>query len=509
MRRRLFVLSAVALLLAAGPALAAAPDRLTLKRSGRWLTDSEGRVVVMHGVDIVKKVTPYYPYLFGAKDAEFLANEGFTAARIGFIWAGAEPAPGFYDNGYIEHVLGLNDLLARYGIRTLIDMHQDSWGTQGQGPASALCAQGDICNLASGDGAPGWATLGTSTDADFEAFWNNDPDARGTGIQTRFVDLWSHIVPMLDQSAAGANVIGLDPFNEPYPGAGYSKPCGDFDPCPTFERTQLDAFYVRVITAMRAAGYTHVIWPEGVADSGAAEPSLPAFTDPQVAFNWHYYCTASQLLPDQDGVISLSYCSKPDAAALAKLDTYAATLNAPWMVSEFGGNDADAEYAHEIDLMDSRFLTWTYWMYYNATLDPANAPGQGLLINDDRPGSVANVKAAKLKALVVPYAQAIAGTPGTYAFNRTTRTMSLTLAARPVPGVKLAKHAETQIFVPQLVYPTGYTVTVSGARVTSSPTSPWVELATLRGAKRVSVTIVPASGSTTLLPSQTGAIPSA
>jgi hypothetical protein len=80
--------------------------------------------------------------------------------------------------------------------------------------------------------------------------------------------------------------------------------------------------------------------------------------------------------------------------------------------------------------------------------------------------------------------------------------MTLTYTTQAVPGARLAHTAETQIFVPQLDYPTGYEVDVTGAHSTSSPTSPWVELAANPGARKVAVTITPRTGSSTELPSQ-------
>jgi endoglycosylceramidase len=464
------------------------PVTSALVRTGRWITDARGRVVVLHGVNIVKKWAPYYPSRFGAQDAAFLANEGFTAARIGFIWAGTEPQPGVYHDAYVHEIADFNDLLGRYGIRTLIDFHQDGWG-----PSAGY-----------GDGAPAWASLGITTDQDFEDFWDNAKAANGVGIQAAFVDMWRHVVPILDASPGARNILGFDPFNEPYPGSGYPYPCADFSPCPAFEEGALATFYRQVIAAIRSTGDKHLIFPEGVAQNAQQQPSLPAFSDPQSAFNWHFYCGASQVLPDQSGLVTPAYCSSPDASAFKNMDAYTGRLGLPWILSEFGANDADAEYADEVDLMDARFLSWMYWMYYGY---PPDAPVESLLINSYEPGSASNAKQPKLDALVVPYPQAIAGTPESYAFDRSTDTMTMTYSTRAVPGARLARGALTQIFVPRRHYPTGYRVHVSGARVVSGPTAPWVELVASQGAQAVAVKIVPRTGSRTELPSQTGLVP--
>jgi endoglycosylceramidase len=446
-----------------------------VSQQGRWLVDSQGRAEVLHGVNIITKVAPGYPERFGAADAQFLADEGFTTARIGFIWSFAEPQPGVYDDAYIDHILDLNALLASHGIHTLIDVHQDLWGG----------------GLVLGDGAPTWASLGSTIGQDFEAFWNDEPGPGGVGIQTRFVDLWTHLASRIGASPAAGNLLGIDPFNEPQAGDGYSS-CSLFQPCPAFEQTQLHQFYERLIAAVRDAGYGGVVFPEGVPGSDSQVPALPAFADAQVAVNAHYYCAASQFLPDLIGLISVPYCKNPDETAFDNLDAYGAQLNAASVVSEFGANDADAEYAHQVDLMGSRFLSWMYWMYYSSPLEPGNFLTQGLLRNDLQPGSEQNAKALKLDALAVPYAQAIAGTPQSSAFDRTSKVMTLTYATQAVPGATLDPSAATRIFVPQRDYPAGYTVNVTGAQVTSPAGSTQLELVNDPQAQQVTVTISPA-----------------
>jgi endoglycosylceramidase len=454
---------------------------------GKWMVDSQGRVVVMHGFDVVRKSTPYYPSGFGAADAKFLAGEGVSTARIGFIWAGVEPQPGVYDDVYIHHVIAFARLLEHYGIHPLVDFHQDGYGTSDITP-EAECSAHSLCWIGSGDGAPKWAQLGTSSDSDFQHFWDNDPASDGVGIQTHLIKAWKHVAVILDRSRASAGLLGLDPLNEPYPGTGYAAPCGDFSPCPAFEQTQLYDFYNRVIAALRSAGDEHVIFPEGIAQNAQAEPSLPAFGDPQTGFNWHYYCTESQLIPDATGVVSGQFCPSTDASAHANILKYTSALGVPWLVSEFGGNDADAEYANEVDWMDGNFLSWMEWMYYQAATDAANLPGQGLLTVDSLGGSEANANQDKLNALIVPYAQAIAGTPESYSFDRSSKTMTLSYLAQPVPGAELASDALTRIFVPSRQYPLGYQLTVKNGHEETA-NGQWVQVAADQPGEEVKVTI--------------------
>ena len=76
-------------------------------------------------------------------------------------------------------MIGFNNLLARYGIRTLIDFHQDAWSQPGPVATGRL---------------PG-PTLGSNFLGDFQDFWDNDPAPDGVGIQTHFVNAWRHVVP--------------------------------------------------------------------------------------------------------------------------------------------------------------------------------------------------------------------------------------------------------------------------------------------------------------------------
>src|SRR6188472_1614883 len=75
-----------------------------LQNSGRWITDDNGRVVILHGLNIVYKRPPYQPAAigFGGDDARFLAENGFNTIRLGLIYKRVEPRPGSYRRAYID-----------------------------------------------------------------------------------------------------------------------------------------------------------------------------------------------------------------------------------------------------------------------------------------------------------------------------------------------------------------------------------------------------------------------
>src|SRR5918998_2857339 len=98
------VVVVLALLALASPAVAA--PALPLGHAGRWVTDAQGRVVVLHGHNMVYKRPPYTPARtgFGDDDAAFLAAEGYNNVRVGVIYGAVEPVPGVYDEAYLDSI---------------------------------------------------------------------------------------------------------------------------------------------------------------------------------------------------------------------------------------------------------------------------------------------------------------------------------------------------------------------------------------------------------------------
>ncbi|MCA1726728.1 MAG: endoglycoceramidase, partial [Actinobacteria bacterium] len=127
MRSRVALAASVAFVLVAGmpgaeaarPKVPPAPDRpldrrtLPLSHEGRWITDRYGRVVIMHGVNMVAKLPPYDPGKMGFSDddAAFLAREGFNTVRLGLIYKGLEPTRGRYDDAYLARITALARML--------------------------------------------------------------------------------------------------------------------------------------------------------------------------------------------------------------------------------------------------------------------------------------------------------------------------------------------------------------------------------------------------------------
>ena len=186
---------------------------------GPYLYDRSGRVVILHGVDAVYKHAPFelypapgQPWNFSAADASLMARLGFNVVRLGMTWSGLEPGtakandPAICGRGastnphqfsravitrYLNHLNQTVDLLGRFHIYTILDMHQDVYNQlfDGEGaPAWAVCTNG----LPNVDRPGRWSLqYGTAaTDAAFRNFWNND--VRGN-LQGQYDLVWADV----------------------------------------------------------------------------------------------------------------------------------------------------------------------------------------------------------------------------------------------------------------------------------------------------------------------------
>jgi hypothetical protein len=101
-----------------------------------------------------------------------------------------------------------------------------------------------------------------------------------------------------------------------------------------------------------------------------------------------------------------------------------------------------------------------------------------------KPPEGANVFEEKLRALVRPYPQVVAGTPTAWEFDPASKVFTLRYAGRP---------GTTEVFVPELHFPDGYAVEVKGATVRSPVRSRLLMLRTA-GTGEVTVTVKPGKG---------------
>lgn len=248
-------------------ALHAEPDIV----AGGAIVDELNREVLLRGVNVNAHVEYWesneFPtvFPFSEEDAELMATFGWNTVRLLLSWSLVEPAPGAYDEAYLDRVESTVEILARNGIYTIIDLHQDAWN------ATLAASDNDVCpeNMKPAlgwDGAPGWATLddgqlrctfgdiresSPAVRAAWVAFWQDSPGPDGIGVRTRYAEMLGHIS---ERFASHASVAGYDIMNEP----------NAFDPT---EQTGLAALYEEAMRAIRAGetrakGFSHLVFFE-------------------------------------------------------------------------------------------------------------------------------------------------------------------------------------------------------------------------------------------------------
>lgn len=497
---------------------------------GPFLRDAYGRAVILHGVDAVYKKTPYELYAapgkawnFTAADAKAIASLGFDVVRLGILWQGIEPgtlpantpsictpgSPGrahqwnqSVADAYLAKVRQTVDLLGRYGIFTLLDMHQDVYNQAfaGEGaPNWAVCTDGlpptNTGNWQANYGEPAVA-------AAYSHFWNNDVVGN---LQGNFDRAWRTVAKQFD---GNSHVLGYDLFNEPFSSVAALSPPGTaaFD-------ALLECFYTGTAHPGSLSGsLVPLVCPPTDPRQGvipmirSVDPNHPIFYEPDVSSDWgnadwigpmpyrhlvlnfHDYCISGQVVSPLQNASPVcptleqqTFTSQATARSLA---SDPANPGGPaWFMSEFGAEPAGTDLANMVALADRNLAGWAYWQwkFYN---DPTGNPVEGLASTSPSTGAPV-VDPARAAILSEPYAQAVAGTPMSMGYDPTTDAFHLTYRVDP------QIHQPTVVFVPVGVhYASGYCATAQGARITSGADASHLTLQAVPTAATVTLTIV-------------------
>jgi endoglycosylceramidase len=483
----LLALALAALVPAVGPAAAdsraarAAPPAGPLGHSGRFLTDSVGQVVILHGLNMVSKVAPYEPQAagFGRAAARSLAADGFDVVRLGVLYSAVEPEPGVFSAAYVASIKRTVAVLASQGVYSLVDFHQDQLATGfgGEGfPAWSVETDGLAVTPFP---FPSGYTSSAALAAAFDNLWTDQPGRGGVGLQERYAAAWRYVAARF---AGDPWVLGYDLFNEPWPASGTDA--------------ELGAFYAKVIAAIRTVDRRHLVFYEPfVLFNFGQQTTLPHFSDPDLGMSFHDYCPA-------DAATEPTECAADEARPVANALARAAATGDALVETEFGATDDLADLARVEGIADAHGISWIEWAYCGCDDPTGSVPPsiEGLVADPARPAAGANVDAAKLAVLSEPYPRLTAGTPRRYSFDHATRAMRYTYSVTSPAGRRFGPGSCTAIVVPRAQYPTGYSVEATGARVTSGPDAGVLTLAERTGEpSTVSVEIHPASSGHTAL----------
>jgi len=491
---------------------------------GPYLFDSRGRIVFFHGVDAVYKYAPYElypdpkkPWNFSAADASLMARLGFNVVRLGMTWKGLEPgtapandpaicgagAPGNPHqlnravlDRYMANLTKTVDLLGRFHIYTILDMHQDVYNGifEGEGaPDWAVCTNG----VQSTD-PPGRWSLEYGTRAAgiaFSHFWHNN--VRGD-LQGQYDQVWADVAHAFTDNHW---VLGYDPFNEPFSTSLIRLGDAHFD-------AQLECFYTGtahigspshgarplhcpkddpaqgVVPTIERNDPTHLIFDE---PDNYASRGLPTYLGsmdfPNLVYNVHVYCGARSPVTGNPTDVDACADQEEHALAVRQSDLPAMASSAQpggpaWMVTEFGASSDPHLLSSLTTALAARQVSWIYWAwkYYG---DPTGSADESLLMADGRLRSTAYV-------LSQVYPQAVAGTPLRFSFTPQTDVFDMAY----VPNHRV--RAPTLVFVPtQVHYRHGYCARTTGASVTSAQGSDLLQVRNDRNGSRVTVEVTP------------------
>jgi endoglycosylceramidase len=479
-------------------ASASAAPTTPLGHEGRWITDADGRVVTLHGVNMVSKRPPYLPAAagFDAPDADFLVEHGFNTVRIGLIYKGIEPNPGVYDEAYLDGIAATESLLAQRGIFSQLDFHQDLYNERFQGEGWPDWAVQD-------DGLPALPQLGfpnnyfgmLALSRAFDHFWANDPGPGGVGLQDRYAAAFRRVA---ERFASAQHTIGYDLMNEPWPGTPWLT-CANPLGCPLFDTLTLAPFHQKVIARIREVEPQKLIWYEPqVLFNFGSDTHHPATGDPATGFSFHVYCLPGALMiPGLDGIA----CETLDELVMDNADAQAQQTGDPLLLSEFGATDDLNVIRRNVEGAERHMISWQYWHYCECDDPTTQASGgtQSLVIDANQPPAGSNVKEAKLDVLARPYPQVVAGTPQGYDFVEGDKRFDLGLtttgpggnAFAPAGGgsVVPASTPQTEVFIPARHYPGGYEADVDGGGIASDPGARVLRVAACPGRGTVEVAV--------------------
>lgn len=459
-------------------AATSAPSTPRLGHAGRWIIDPTGRVVIVHGFGMVYKVPPYYPSAagFGADDAAFLKRMGFNVVRVGIIWKAVEPRPGVYDGRYLEHIAATVRTLARDGIFSLLDFHQDMYNERFQGEGAPDWAVQDDGLANPKNGFPANYLTNPALQRAEDHFWANSPGPGGVGLQDRYAAAWRHVARMF---RAVTGVLGYELLNEPSAGTQFST-CLAPTGCPAFD-AELTAFDRRVAGAIRTVDrHTLIFYEPDVGFDFGVVTHVGALDRGPAGFAFHDYCLAA----------SPNGCAS-EPRGLANALGHVAQTHEALLMTEWGSSPYRGDLARMASLADRYMVPWTEWAYCPCH-DPTGPTPDPLVLNPAKAPVGANVGQLALHVLVEPYPQLIAGTPLSWAYTRQTRTFELRYStSKASGGGRFAAGAVTEIATPRLIYGRPYAVHVRGGAVISPRGAPVLEIAACPGARTISVQVLP------------------
>jgi endoglycosylceramidase len=457
-----------------------------LGHRGRWLIDRGGRVVILHGINMMNKLPPYDARALGfdGDDVDFLARSGFNSVRLGFDFGAFMPAPGVFNMAYLHAVDRTVRLLASRGIFTLLSSDLNCYSSKfgGQGLPNWMARDDGIPSL-----EEGFPACYTSPDIGmaraFDHFWADDLGPGGLALQQWNAAGWQRVAAFF---AHRRYMLGYDLFNEPTRGLSSTSSCTGA----CFEDA-VTQYYRRVVGAIRRSDRHTLIWVEPqILFDGGIQTHLGNINDRGIGFAYHNYCpfTADYFATGQE--TTDQECKPTEQQVIDNAEAYARRTGAATLEDEWGATNDISLLKRNTDLGDHNMTSWDYWAYWDQDRSGAR-PQEGIIYSLSQPPTGSNVKWDKVRALVRAYPSAVAGTPTSFGYDRTSGVFHLSYRTIAVGGRHVRNRA-TVIVLPKLDYPSGYRVLrLRGAQIVSRRGAVRLVIINKRHASNVSISVGP------------------
>ncbi|GAB3679148.1 hypothetical protein GCM10027589_49390 [Actinocorallia lasiicapitis] len=407
--RRIAVTAALAGALAAPAQAAHAYDGQT------WITDDQGRALILHGLNTASsaKDTSGLPWIERSDVVLERRLMGTNSVRYLLQWKNIEPSPGVYDEQYLDDVAERLRWYREQGMHVVLDMHQDIYS-----PSACKGA---------GNGAPAWATFTDGLPCTpqspwvltyvqpavlraYDHFWGTT--GKHPELARRYAEMWRHVADRFKDEPA---VLGYDLMNEPF---GGTRQFG------FFEGPVLTPFYQRIIDRIRTVDTKNWIFvePQSLGVNQGAESSLGALDGDRIVLAPHFYPGLVDLGGTYSGVTKMLVQAefvlwKKNMTDLAR------KLKRPLWIGEIGAMDmkvpGGADYTSDwLKMTEELAIGYAYW---SNDAGP-DRTGVDTSINPILDGKLTQVG----RIMARPYARAVAGVPTSIKVSGAALTVSWT-----------------------------------------------------------------------------------
>ena len=294
---------------------------------GTWIVNPLGGKVFLRGVNY-EGYELDYPLVKTHTEAAYrtFAELGFNVVRLPVAWGNLEPYPGTFREQYLTNFVDQDVRWAKeYGIYIVLDMHQLYWGERW-----------------GGYGIPDWVTTGyPATDEGMRQavtdFWTQDT------LQSHLIDVWKGVA---NRYANETTIAGYDILNEPWV----------YTSIENLNASYVNAFYLKVIKAIRAVDSSHIIILE---PANLIPSQFPVKQN--IVWSPHFY-TLSFAEGYQESDASLL-----EADLSAKYQKFVVEFGSPMWIGEFGAfmNDGtqNSWIRDALKVFDKYGIGWAWWAF--------------------------------------------------------------------------------------------------------------------------------------------------